>query len=114
VTLSEVIPARKLYADMLFAVSQYAKSLKQYQVVMKSSPNQPNALLGKRLVFTTHIDKRLLTRMIPRMAIQMLVENVIKHGVSRSVEPGELNVVIGYQDSSSRSSSRRSGLPRNV
>jgi hypothetical protein len=46
VTLSEVIPARKLYADMLFAVSQYAKSLKQYQVVMKSSPNQPNALLA--------------------------------------------------------------------
>jgi len=44
-----------------------------------------------------HIDKRLLTRMMPRLAIQMLVENAIKHGISRSVDPAELKVVMGYQ-----------------
>jgi tetratricopeptide (TPR) repeat protein len=46
VTPGEVIPARELYADMLFDVSQYAEALKQYQVVLKSSPNRLNALLG--------------------------------------------------------------------
>jgi hypothetical protein len=46
VTPGEVLPARELYADMLFATSDHAKSLEQYRVVLAGSPNRLNALLG--------------------------------------------------------------------
>ena len=46
VTPGEVIPARELYADMLFETGNHAKSLQQYQTVLAGSPNRLNALLG--------------------------------------------------------------------
>lgn len=46
VTPGEVLPARELYADMLFETKNYAKSLEQYQIVLVGSPNRLNALLG--------------------------------------------------------------------
>jgi tetratricopeptide (TPR) repeat protein len=46
VTPGEVIPARELYADMLLEVMKYPEALKQYQAVLKVSPNRLNALLG--------------------------------------------------------------------
>jgi len=46
VTPGEVIPARELYADMLFETGNHAKSLRQYQTVLAGSPNRLNALLG--------------------------------------------------------------------
>jgi len=46
VTPGEVLPARELYADMLFETGDYEKSLTAYRVVLKSSPNRLNALLG--------------------------------------------------------------------
>jgi hypothetical protein len=46
VTPGEVLPARELYADMLFETGQYVKSLSQYQVVLAGSPNRLNAMLG--------------------------------------------------------------------
>jgi len=46
VTPGEVLPARELYADMLFATGSYEKSLEQYRVVLTGSPNRLNALLG--------------------------------------------------------------------
>ena len=46
VTPGEVIPARELYADMLFETGNHAKSLEQYRLVLEGSPNRLNALLG--------------------------------------------------------------------
>jgi hypothetical protein len=46
VTPGEIVPARELYADMLFETKNYAKSLEQYKVVLTGSPNRLNALLG--------------------------------------------------------------------
>jgi len=46
VTPGEVLPARELYADMLFETDDYASSLEQYQIVLVGSPNRLNALLG--------------------------------------------------------------------
>ena len=46
VTPGEVLPARELYADMLFEVGNDAQSLEQYQAVLEVSPNRLNALLG--------------------------------------------------------------------
>jgi tetratricopeptide (TPR) repeat protein len=46
VTPGEVIPARELYADMLFETGKHAESLQQYQAVLTGSPNRLNALLG--------------------------------------------------------------------
>ncbi len=46
VTPGEVLPARELYADMLFESGNHAKSLEQYRSVLSGSPNRLNALLG--------------------------------------------------------------------
>ncbi len=46
VTPGEVLPARELFADMLFETGSYAEALEQYRVVLKSSPNRLNALIG--------------------------------------------------------------------
>jgi tetratricopeptide (TPR) repeat protein len=46
VTPGEVLPARELYADMLFEVGNNAQSLEQYQAVLEVSPNRLNALIG--------------------------------------------------------------------
>ena len=46
VTPGEVLPARELYADMLFETKEYARSLQQYRIVLTTSPNRLNALLG--------------------------------------------------------------------
>ena len=46
VTPGEVIPARELYADILFELNKNADSLEQYRIVLTGSPNRLNALLG--------------------------------------------------------------------
>lgn len=46
VTPGEVLPARELYADMLFESGKYAESLAQYEAVLQGSPNRLNAMLG--------------------------------------------------------------------
>jgi len=46
VTPGEVLPARELYADMLFETGNYEESLAQYQLVLQGSPNRLNAMLG--------------------------------------------------------------------
>ncbi|MDA1372669.1 MAG: hypothetical protein O2971_18190 [Proteobacteria bacterium] len=43
---SEVIPARELYADMLFESGMYAESLEQFQIVLSNYTNRLNALVG--------------------------------------------------------------------
>ena len=46
----------------------------------------------ERLHYETHIEDTTLTRSIPRMSIQLLVENAIKHGFSKTTTPGQLVV----------------------
>jgi Tfp pilus assembly protein PilF len=46
VTPGEVLPARELYADMLYQTGAYDRALKNYLNVLASSPNRLNALLG--------------------------------------------------------------------
>jgi len=46
VTPGEVLPARELYAEMLFESGKHAMSLQEYRTVLSGSPNRLNALLG--------------------------------------------------------------------
>jgi tetratricopeptide (TPR) repeat protein len=46
VTPGEVLPARELYADMLYQVGAYNGALKNYLNVLAGSPNRLNTLLG--------------------------------------------------------------------
>ena len=45
-----------------------------------------------RLHFETHIDEASLTKLIPPMIIQMLVENAIKHGISNLKSGGKVTL----------------------
>jgi tetratricopeptide (TPR) repeat protein len=46
VTPGEVVPARELYADMLFDLKQYEAALREYKAVLEKSPNRFNSLFG--------------------------------------------------------------------
>jgi tetratricopeptide (TPR) repeat protein len=46
VTPGEVLPARELYADMLFETGAYEEALQQYRRVLAGSPNRLNTVLG--------------------------------------------------------------------
>lgn len=46
VTPGEVLPARELYADMLFETGNHSAALAQYRLVLATSPKRLNALIG--------------------------------------------------------------------
>jgi hypothetical protein len=48
---------------------------------------------GERLVVQTTVDPKLHDRLIPRLLLQPLVENAVKHGVARREEPTRLTIV---------------------
>lgn len=50
--------------------------------------------LGERLLYNEDIDECLLLKQIPRMSLQLLVENALKHGLNKSTKPGRLIVSI--------------------
>lgn len=47
-----------------------------------------------RLIFAVEIDPELKEQKIPRFIIQPLVENAVKHGISKSVDGGEIKIKI--------------------
>jgi sensor histidine kinase YesM len=53
--------------------------------------------LGKRLMFSSNIDSALLKNVIPRMALQLLVENAIKHGLNQSAKPASLQLTVATE-----------------
>lgn len=53
----------------------------------------------ERLTYEEHIDDNLLQSQLPPLLIQTLIENAIKHGVSKKTEGGEVSLNI-YQDDS--------------
>ncbi len=50
--------------------------------------------LGARLQYSEQVEPEALALRLPRFSLQLLVENAIKHGLSRSALPGQLRVSI--------------------
>ena len=51
-----------------------------------------------RLKVEYHIDEETLDQPVPPMMLQTLVENAIKHGISREVEGGKIKVFSNFKD----------------
>ncbi len=49
---------------------------------------------GTRLIYSIHCQENILTHKIPRFLLQPLVENAIKHGISKIAHAGEIKVEI--------------------
>ncbi|MBJ6760092.1 histidine kinase [Myxococcaceae bacterium JPH2] len=65
--------------------------------------------LGKRLHYEERIDSASLTRMTPKLSLQLLVENAVKHGMSRTSAPGALHLEVDADDTSLRMVVRNTG-----
>jgi two-component system LytT family sensor kinase len=50
----------------------------------------------ERLIIELEIDERTLQQPVPPMMLQTLVENAIKHGISRQIKGGRIRIVSGY------------------
>lgn len=48
--------------------------------------------LGSRLQYEAEVEPAVLGRQVPKFALQLLVENAIKHGLEPSAKPGRLRV----------------------
>lgn len=79
---SELVPLR----DELHFVKQYLDLEK--------------ARYDNRLKVKFHVDENLLDRSVPPMMLQPLVENAVKHGISSTIEGGE--VVIGVHENNGK------------
>ncbi|GMM86554.1 sensor histidine kinase [Pseudoalteromonas sp. MTN2-4] len=55
--------------------------------------------LGRRLTFKKDIDPRYLTQSMPKMALQLLVENAIKHAFGKQAVSGELHLSVAALNS---------------
>jgi signal transduction histidine kinase len=51
-----------------------------------------HARFGKRLSFDIHADSTIARAHVPAMLLQTLVENAVKHGISRLRQPGRIDV----------------------
>jgi hypothetical protein len=67
---AEVLPARELYADLLFESGDYAAALAQYQIVLKQKPNRLNAMLGAADSAVRTGDGGLAARIRSQIAVQ--------------------------------------------
>jgi len=65
--------------------------------------------MEERLTCDIVIDDLLLNAFVPRMSIQTLVENAVKHGVSRQKDGGAIGIDIDRQDDFLRVSIKNSG-----
>ncbi len=86
VTPGEVLPARELYADMLFQTGQYKTALQQYEVVLQKSPNRFNSLFGAGVAAEKLGDRRkagLYYRQL--VAVASTNSKRVELGVARSI-----------------------------
>jgi signal transduction histidine kinase len=56
------------------------------------------ARFGKRLDYTIHADERVARAHVPSMLLHTLVENAVKHGISRLRAPGRIDVTASWHD----------------
>lgn len=77
--------------EMFCSISEELKLVKLYLNIEKIRFN-------KRLVLEYDIDESVLNYKIPRLLIQPLVENAIKHGISPYQKRGKLSVIIIHEN----------------
>ena len=75
-------------------------TLKEELEMVKIYLDVEKVRFGERLVYSVEIAKELEEQQIPRFIIQPLVENAVKHGISKLVEGGEINVSITKEGNS--------------
>lgn len=72
-------------------------TLKEELEMVKIYLDVEKVRFSERLVYSVEIDKELEEQQIPRFIIQPLVENAVKHGISKLVEGGEIKVSIAKE-----------------
>ena len=82
VTPGEVLPARELYADMLFETAHYQPALEQYRVVLKQAPNRLNALIGAGAAATQLKEKEIAANYYASVRSQTRLGNRTRPGVN--------------------------------
>jgi LytS/YehU family sensor histidine kinase len=55
------------------------------------------ARFGKRLDYAIQADEQVLRAQVPSMLLQTLVENAVKHGISRLRTPGRIEILAARQ-----------------
>lgn len=94
-------PARELIAKLAdtfrFAMKINNKEmipLKEEIEFNKTCLELEQARFSDRLKVIYNIDESLINQLIPPMILQPIIENAIKHGISKSVEGGEISISI--------------------
>lgn len=84
----------------------------QEMVVVRDFIDLMRLQLGGRLLYSEGVDENALAMHVPRHALQLLVENGIKHGLGLTPEPGELKVDVRREGRGLRLEVRNTGRLR--
>jgi two-component system, LytTR family, sensor kinase len=98
---SDVVLARRTLADLSDLLRQSLRNSSQHEVTLASEleflttyQHIQQARFGSRLRFTRDVDSKYLQALIPRMILQPLVENSIRHGMLDGDEVLEITVQV--------------------
>lgn len=99
-------PARELIAK-LSDTFRYAAKISDKESIplqeeiqfIKTCLELEQARFSDRLKIIYDIDKHLLSNLVPPMIMQPIVENAIKHGISKSVHGGTISIIIKDENS---------------
>jgi two-component system, LytTR family, sensor kinase len=89
--LSDLLRSSLTFSNqLLVSIEDELKLVKQYLAIEKIRFNE-------RLSYKVDISDQILTERIPPMSLQLLVENAIKHGISRNKNGGEI-IITGQKE----------------
>jgi sensor histidine kinase YesM len=72
-------------------------TIKEEIAIVKTYLEIEKIRFGEHLQFKIDVDKSLEKKEIPLFLIQPLVENAIKHGISKNIEDGKINIKVEKQ-----------------
>lgn len=101
-----------LYRKILHNSQSRTSSLQSEIEIAQAYLEMEKLRFGDRLNFSIRIPKLSEQIFIPSLVIQTLVENAVKHGISKSIEGGMIEVNVGQRDESIYELQiRNSGIP---
>ena len=84
----------KLFRYTIGTKDQHFNTIENELEIVKTYLDIEQVRFGERLKYTVSVEKDLLNSLIPRFLLQPIVENAIKHGISKLAEQGVIAVKI--------------------
>jgi two-component system, LytTR family, sensor kinase len=84
----------KLFRSTIGTKDQHYNTLENELEIVRTYLDIEQVRFGDRLQYSIEVDETLLSKEIPRFLLQPIVENAIKHGISKMTQKGQIVIKI--------------------